>query len=356
MKRFVTLIFVLICSMSMLSGCMTSNKNEQLPSSSAPTLDQQELFYGEVKIPDEMFSIITFYNNYLVYLTLDKNNQAGISRFDVNTGDVVEICKLDDYKMNPANNTVLAGKIYLNYMANDASRKMLEIDIEAAVKDTIVAEDNVTGLAYCAATSESVFSLKHTTDGRSVIERYVPKTKTNDIFLIFESNQTACAISTYGEHLYVLLCDEAGEYCIIQYSDDGNETDTWVLPSVSDILLDSQAGFFQVMDSAFYIMNFSGQSAAFHMDGTPIDELSAKAIATDTAGSFSSYTFFGRGSNLDLITYDTNKETLDELQVCKEGTDNIRYIYSDCNNPQRLLVSLRSTETGVETVSIISAL
>lgn len=142
----------------------------------------------------------------------------------------------------------------------------------------------------------------------------------------------------------------------MQYSDDGNETDTWVLPSVSDILLDSQAGFFQVMDSAFYIMNFSGQSAAFHMDGTPIDELSEKAIATDTAGSFSSYTFFGRGYNLDLITYDTNKETLHELQVCKEETDSIRYIYSDYNNPQRLLVSLRSTETGVETVSIISAL
>lgn len=356
MKRFVTLIFVLMCSIYMLSGCMTSNKNEQLPRSSVPTLGQQELFYGEVKIPDEMFSIITFYNNYLVYLTLDSNNQAGISRFDMNTGDVVEICKLDDYKMNPANNTVLAGKLYLNYMANDASRKMLEIDIEAAVKDTIVTEDNVAGLAYCAATSESVFSLKHTTDGRSVIERYVPKTKTNDIFLIFENNQTACAISTYGEHLYVLLCDEAGEYCIMQYSDDGNETDTWVLPSVSDILLGSQAGFFQVMDSAFYIMNFSGQSAAFHMDGTPIDELSEKAIATDTAGSFSSYTFFGRGSNLDLITYDTNKETLHELQVCKEETDSIRYIYSDCNNPQRLLVSLRSTETGLETVSIISGL
>lgn len=356
MKRFMTLIFVLICGMSMLSGCMTSNKNEQPANSSAPTLDQQGLFYGEVMIPDEMFSVITFYNDYLVYLTLDKNNQAGISRFDVNTGDVVEICKLDDYKMNPANNTVLAGKIYLNYMANDASRKMLEIDIEAAVKDTIVTEDNVAGLVYCAATSESVFSLKHTMDGRSVVEHYVPKTKTNDIFLVLESNKTACAISTYGEHLYVLLCDEAGEYCVMQYSDDGSETDIWELPFVSDILQDSQAGFFQVMDSAFYIMNFSGQSAAFYMDGTPIDELSGKAIATDTAGSFSNYTFFGRGSNLDLIMYDTNKETLDALQICKEETDSIRYIYSDCNNPQRMLVSLRNTKTGVETVSIISAL
>lgn len=127
-KSFVTML-ILICFISMISGCTNSNKNSP-PSNDVSLLNSQNLFYGDLTHPGDLFFVFAVYNNSLLYLSLNESNEAGIRRFDMNSGASVEICRLEDYLMNPANNTVLDGILYFNYTTRDAARKMIAIHLK----------------------------------------------------------------------------------------------------------------------------------------------------------------------------------------------------------------------------------
>lgn len=141
-KKFLATILFLLCAVSILSSCTIPDYNS--PSSSNPIQQSnQNIFYGDLALPKDLFSVLTVYNNSLLYLSLNENNEAGICRFDMNSGASIEICRLDDYLMNPANNTVLDGILYLNYMTKDAARKMIAIDMLRDTEKTILTEDKV---------------------------------------------------------------------------------------------------------------------------------------------------------------------------------------------------------------------
>lgn len=104
----------------------------------------------------------------------------------------------------------------------------------------------------------------------------------------------------------------------------------------------------------FFLENFSGESSVFRFDGTILSDLQEWSIATDTTGPYSQYVFFRRGSDDNIICYDTNgNELLDIPLEINEGYV-IGYVFLDCNNPQRLLISTRNINTGEEFVTIAS--
>ena len=63
---------------------------------------------------------------------------------------------------------------------------------------------------------------------------------------------------------------------------------------------------------------------------------------------------FAEGSDHNIICYDTNGNEL--LDIPLEINDGyvIGYVFLDCNNPQRLLISTRNISTGEESVTIAS--
>lgn len=143
-------------------------------------------------------------------------------------------------------------------------------------------------------------------------------------------------------------------YHIVKYDVYGNELDSWDTAYVNSILTDSQVGRFQVMNETFFLENFSGESSVFRFDGTILSDLQEWSIATDTTGPYSQYVFFRRGSDDNIICYDTNgNELLDIPLEINEGYV-IGYVFLDCNNPQRLLISTRNINTGEEFVTIAS--
>lgn len=352
-KKFLATILMLLCAVSILSSCTIPDYNS--PSSSdALQQSNQNIFYGDLTLPDNLFSVLTVYNNSVLYLSLNENNEAGICRFDMHSGASIEICRLDDYLMNPANNTVLDGILYLNYMTKDAARKMIAIDMIHDTEKTILTEDKVQGMVYSAAVSGKVFSLKHTNEWKSVIDCYSPENGTTTEFLCAVADQVILAISVYDECVYALMHDETKGYHIVKYDVYGNAIDSWDTAYVSSILTDSQFGRFQVMNETFFLENFSGESAVFRFDGTILSDLQEWSIASDTSGAYSQYVFFRRGSDHNIICYDTSgNELLDIPFEIKEGYV-IRYVFMDCNNPDRLLISTQNISTGEESVAIAS--
>lgn len=159
----------------------------------------------------------------------------------------------------------------------------------------------------------------------------------------------------YEERLYALMQDETRNYYIAQYDASGNETGTWDIAFVSSILQDSQVGYLQIMKEAFYLSNFSGESSVFQFDGTVFPDLQGWSIATDTVGSCSQYVFFNRGSDLDIYCYDTNENEFLDIPLDIKEEDVIRYVYSDCNNPQRMLISIKNTKTEKEYATIVKS-
>lgn len=352
-KKFLATILILLCAVSILSSCTIPDYNS--PSSSNPIQQSnQNIFYGDLALPDDLFSVLTVYNNSLLYLSLNENNEAGICRFDMNSGASIEICRLDDYLMNPANNTVLDGILYLNYMTKDAARKMIAIDMIHDTEKTILTEDKVQGMVYSAAVSGKVFSIKHTNEGKSVIDCYSPENGTTTEFLCAVDDQVILAISAYDECVYALMHDETKGYNIVKYDAYGNAIDSWDTAYVNSILTDSQVGRFQVMNETFFLENFSGESCVFRFDGTILSDLQKWSIATDTAGPYSQYVFFRRGSDHNIFCYDTRGNELLDIPLEIDEGDVIGYVFLDCNNPQRLLISTRNINTGEESVTIAS--
>lgn len=352
-KKFLATILILLCAVSILSSCTIPDYNS--PSSSdAIQQNNQNIFYGDLALPDDLFSVLTVYNNSLLYLSLNENNEAGICRFDMNSGASSKICRLDDYLMNPANNTVLDGILYLNYMTKDAARKMIAIDMIHDTEKTILTEDKVQGMVYSAAVSGKVFSIKHTNEWKSVIDCYSPENGTTTEFLYAADDQVILAISVYDECLYALMHDETKGYRIVKYDVYGNAIDSWDTAYVSSILADSQVGRFQVMNETFFLENFSGESCVFRFDGTILSDLQKWSIATDTAGPYSQYVFFRRGSDHNIFCYDTRGNELLDIPLEIDEGDVIGYVFLDCNNPQRLLISTRNINTGEESVTIAS--
>ncbi len=105
-------------TMILLSGCgsNTDTRSGDLPPMTTATDVKEEMYYGEVDLPNDLFSIKALYNNSLVYLT-DNETGVGVSVFDVNTGNAVEVCKLEDHLMSPANCAILDETLYVNYMS-----------------------------------------------------------------------------------------------------------------------------------------------------------------------------------------------------------------------------------------------
>ena len=191
--------------------------------------------------------MLTVYNNSLLYLSLNENNEATY--------------------------TVLDGILYLNYMTKDAARKMIAIDMMHDTEKTILTEDKVQGMVYSAAVSGKVFSLKHTNEGKSVIDCYSPENGTTTEFLCAADDQEILAISVYDECVYALIHDETKGYHIVKYDVYGHTIDSWDTAYVSSILLDSQVGRFQVMNETFFLETFSGESSVFRFDGIILSDL-----------------------------------------------------------------------------------
>ncbi len=342
----------MILAMIFLSGC-GSNANASsgdLPPMSNITDVRGELFYGEVELPNDLFSINALYNNSLVYLT---NNDAGIgvSIFDVNTGNAVEVCKLEDYLMSPANCAILGETLYFNYMANDGLRKMIAIDIQCATAETVITEEGINGLVYSVASCGNIFSLKHNSEGLSIVECYAVQEKTSNVYL--NTNETMHAISSFDGQLYLIMSDKDGKFFVRQYDEKGDVVETIDISYADSILHDSQVGRFQMMDDSLYLMNFSSQSELFNADGISLEAVEDWCIATDSSSESPQYVFFSRGSDKELIIYESGMDEFRgyELDIPEDYV--IRYVYSDMNNPQRVLVSLRNTEKGDEFVSIV---
>ena len=343
MKKYIGMLAVLAYAIFALTGCAVPNIDD-----AADTED--ELFYGEIELPNDLFSIKALYNNRLVYLT-DNVAGMGVSVFDVNTGKVIEVCRLEDHLMSPANCAFLDGMLYFNYMSNDGLRKMVVVDIQHATAETVVTEEGINGLVYSVSSCGNIFSLKHNGDDLAIIECYVPQDGTANVFL--STDEPIHAISSFDGQLYIIMSDKDGEYFVRQYDEKGDVTKTFEIPYANGILSDSQVSHFQMMENSLYLINFSSQSALFKLDGVTSESAEDWSIATDSLGESSQYVFFLRDSDKELIICEEGMNELREYELDIPEDYVIRYVYSDLNNPQRVMVSLRNIETGDEVVSIV---
>ena len=311
MKKISLFIFFI---MILLSGCgsNTDVSSGNLPPVTNDTDVSENLFYGDVELPEDLFSIKALYNDSLVYLT-DNETGVGVSVFDVNMGNAVEVCKLEDHLMSPANCAVLDGKLYFNYITIDGLRKMIAIDIQHATAETVITEKGMNGLVYSVAASGNIFSLKHTSEGVSVVECYAPQEETAIAFC--HANDIR-AISSFEGQIYIIISDKDGKYFLRQYNEKGDIVKTVTIPYASDILDDW-------------------------------------CIATDSLSESPQYVFFLRDSDRELIIYEEGADELREYELDIPEGYVIRYVYSDLNNPQRVMVSLKNVETGDELVSIV---
>ena len=257
MKKFSLFCGAILFALFFLAGC-----SDRTPPPDA--LEMQTPVYGEVSLPDDVFSIIALYHNDLIYIALDNDNEASIFIFNADDGKTTFVCSLEDYLMNPANCTFLANSLYLNYMTSDGLRKMISIDIENRTAETIFEENDIAGLVYSAATDRQVFSLKHTAAGRSVVECYEPSENRFSDYLDMGADQVIHAISVYNKNLYLLISSENSQYLIEEYdSESGEKIRSFDVSFAGDVIQESQIGRFQMMDNSFYLMNFSGESAIF---------------------------------------------------------------------------------------------
>lgn len=343
MKKYIGMLVALGYAIFVLTGCAALNTDDA-------TSVGDKLFYGEVELPDDLFSIKALYNNSLVYLT---NNDAGmgVSVFDVSTGKAIAVCRLEDHLMSPANCAFLDGTLYFNYMSNDGLRKMIAVDIQHTTAETVIAEEGINGLVYSVPYGGNIFSLKHNGDGLSIIECYVSQDGTAIVFL--STNEPIHAISSFGGQLYIILSDKNGKYFVRQYDGKGDIAKIFEIPYASGILKDSQVGHFQMMENALYLINFSSQSGLFSLDGVSLESAEDWSIATESFGESPQYVFFLRGSDKELIICEEGMDEFREYELDIQEDYVIRFVYSDLNNPQRVMVSLRNTETGDEIVSVV---
>lgn len=343
MKKYIGMLVALGYAIFALTGCAAPNTDDA-------TGVGDELFYGEVELPDDLFSIKGLYNNSLVYLT-DNDAGVGVSVFDVSTGKVIEVCRLEDHLMSPANCAFLDGMLYFNYMSNDGLRKMIAVDIQHATAETVITEEGINGLVYSVPCCGNIFSLKHNGDGLSIVECYVPQEGTANVFL--SADESIHAISSFDGQLYLIMSDKGGKYSVRQYDGKGEVVKTFEISYANGILNDSQVSHFQMMENSLYLLNFSSQSTLFNLDGTSLESAEDWNIATDSLGESSQYVFFLRDSDKKLIICEEGMNELREFELDIPEDYVIRFAYSDLNNPQRVMVSLKNIETGDEIVSIV---
>lgn len=340
MRKYIGILVVLVYAIFALTGCAALNADEVTDG----------LFYGDVELPNDLFSIKALYNNSLVYLT-DNDAGVGVSVFDVNTGKVVEVCRLEDHLMSPANCAFLDGTLYFNYMSNDGLRKMIAVDVQHATAENVITEEGIDGLVYSVPCCGNIFSLKHNGDGFSIIECYVPQEETANVFL--STDESVHAISSFDGQLYIIMSDKDGKYSVRQYDGKGEIDKSFEIPYASGILKNSQVSHFQMMENAFYLINFSSQSVLFNLDGVSLEPAEDWSIATDSFGESPQYIFFLRDSDKELIICEEGLDEFREYELDIPEDYVIRFVYSDLNNPQRVMVSLINTETGDEIVSVV---
>ena len=352
MKKISLFIFF---TMILLSGCgrIIDVSSSNLPPITNTADVGEKLFYGNIELPEDLFSIKALYDNSLVYLT-DNETGVGVSVFDVNTEKAVEVCKLEDHLISPANCAVLDGMLYFNYMTIDGLRKMIAIDIQHTTAKTVITEERINGLVYSVASCGNIFSLKHTSEGVSVVECYVPQEET--AIVLCHANDIR-AISSFEEQIYIIVSDKDGKYFLRGYNGKGDIVKTVFIPYANDILNESQVSHFHIMEkslhNSLYLENFSSQSALYNTDGISLVTVEDWCIATDSLSESPQYVFFLRDSDKELIIYEEGTEELREYELDIPEGYIIRYVYSDLNNPQRVMVSLKNIETGDELVSIV---
>lgn len=343
MKKYIGILVALGYAIFALTGCAAPNTDDA-------TGVGDELSYGEVELPDDLFSIKALYNNSLVYLA-DNDAGLGVSVFDVSTGKVIGVCRLEDHLMSPANCAFLDEMLYFNYMTNDGLRKMIAVDIQHATAETVITEEGINGLVYSVPYCGNIFSLKHNGDGLSIIECYVPQDGTANVFL--STDEPIHAISSFDGQLYIIMSDKDGKYFVRQYDGKGDVTKTFEIPYANGILSGSQVSHFQMMENSLYLINFSSQSALFKLGGVTSESVEDWSIATDSLAESSQYVFFLRDSDKELIICEEGMNELREYELDIPEDYVIRFAYSDLNNPQRVMVSLKNIETGDEIVSIV---
>lgn len=343
MKKYIGMLIGMAYAIFVLTSCAVPNTDDA-------TDVREELFFGEIELPNDLFSIKALYNNSLVYLT-DNEERVGVAVFDLNTGNTVEVCKLEDHLMSPANCAVLDEILFFNYMTNEGLRKMIAIDIQHATAETVITEEGVNGLVYSVASCGNIFSLKHNSEGLSIVECYVPQERDANVFL--STNETIHAISSYNGQLYLLMSDKDREYFVRQYDGKGDVAETFDISYANGILNGSQVSHFQMMENSIYLINFSSQSALYNADGISLVDAEDWCIATDSLSESPQYVFFLRDSDRELIICEEGVDEFREYELDIPEDYVIRFVYSDLNNPQRVMVSLRNIETGDEIVSIV---
>lgn len=346
MKRATHLLLFSLVLTLLLNGCSNDNQT------TSPEVGTEPI-YGEIELPGDMFSTMALYDNSIVYLSMDGISQASICVYDFSGGDITEVHTMEDYQMNPANNTLIGHTLYFNYVTKDMQRKMVAVDVEAGKAETVLTENDISGMVYSVATADSVYSLKHMTHGRSIVEQFTPDDKAFSTFLEADSNTLFHAISAFDSHIFLLQSDGHG-YSIAQYNAAGDLVDSFEIPYAQSILENAQAGYFQMMAQSFYLMNFSGESEVFSQDGTSNAAMSGWAIATNTAASMSQYAFFNRFTTEPLTIVDSATGNTKEISPEAPEDYTIRYAFADLNDPTRVLVVFMDAEGENEIATVVS--
>ncbi len=339
MKKWIALLLVLL----QLSGCAGK------PADNSP-------YYGAVSNTSEIFAVLALCGNRLVYLTLDKSDEAGISVMDVSTGKSEQICTLPDYQMNPANVACQDGTLYFNYMTKDVGRKMLAVDTVEKSAKTIGAWEPSTflGLVYSVAGPDAVYSLAHDSAGCSVIEEYrIKEDESRDAWPL-TTVQRIRAISVFEGDIYAVVSSLEKD-AIVRYNECGEPDQEWDIREFAGAKIrEEQIGHFQFMGDCFYLQNFSGEGCAFRLDGTPVEALTGCSTASDDPSDKPLYTFYRRGTAEPLLLLTPGEPEPECFQPEIPKGFVIRYAYTDAENAARLLLSLVNEETGEERVSILS--
>lgn len=334
MKKVESIVILIIMTLVMLTGC-SAGKNQH--EANDDFNEQESLIVGDVELPDNVFSIITFIDNDVVYMADDSENEISIHKFNLASKENSIIGKINDYLMNPANNAVDGKTVYMNYMTLEAERKMVAIDLESLKQEVVVSERDISGLVYCTSMNGNIYSLMHTNDGKSLIKKYIPNSNKETIFIEYEENQVINAIATEGDSLYVLL-NSGNKLVIQQIDEEGNTVEEHDVTYVLD-QIDSQIGQFYVIRDSFYIRTFSDTSISYKFDGTRLDVLFDSSITLDSTVKQNKYSFFFRYTNNPILIVASTTGTIEEFKVNMSDDNVIRYIYADCNN-DRLLVSV----------------
>ncbi len=324
--------------------------NSSVDNNTNKPLQEQDQFLGDTLLPSNLFSVVAVDGDFVTYLSIDDNDNTYLFRYDMKKGESLQICELDNYLMNPANCAEINGILYLNYITRDNSHIFVAVDINNLSKEELTTENDISGLVYSTATSDKVFSLKHTNSGKSIVDCYSPQSKDSFSFLSFENGQTAYGISAYSENIYILLKELDGIF-IRQYDLNGKEISQMDISFAEYLLEETQISTFQIMNDHFYLCNFSGESAVFDFDGQLLEELEDSTITRTPSNSFAQYSFYSE-TNSQIYIFDTSNSTLRKAHYDVPTNYAIRYIYSDYRNPSRTLISIKQIESGNEKVSV----